>query len=84
MRVAHRAIWLLAFAVGGAAVGQDKYELTATDEWEIVESADPATPEGQLVAARKALAAGEYSQVGSRTKAWIERYPRHALHMVVF
>ncbi len=77
--MAHCTIWVLAFAVGGTAVGQDKYEFTATDEWEMVESADPATPEGQLVAARKALAAGENARAGSLATAWIERHPQHPL-----
>ena len=79
MREALRAIWLLAFAVGGAAVGQDTFELSETDEWQIVNSVDPTTPEGELVAARKALAAGEYAHAESLAKAWIERHPREPL-----
>ncbi len=77
--MAHCSVWVLTIAVGGTAVGQDTYELTATDEWEMVETADPATPEGQLVAARKALAAGENARAGSLAEGWIERHPRHPL-----
>lgn len=79
MRVARHAVWTLAFAVAGPAVGQETYELTPTDDWEMVESADPATPEGQLAAARKALAAGENSRAGRLARTWIEQHPRHAL-----
>ena len=65
--------------IAGGALGQQKYELTDTDEWNLVEAADPSSPAGQLAAAREALAAGENRRAASLVTAWIERYPRDQL-----
>ena len=61
------------------AGGQEKYELTETDEWEIVESAEPGTPAGQLAMARRALAGGEYRRAENLARSWITRHPRDPL-----
>ncbi len=72
-------------AVGTAALivagvlAQEKYELTDADEWNLVDSADPSTPAGQLAAARRALAAGENKRAQSLVTDWIGRYPRDPL-----
>jgi len=68
----------LALAVTGA-VGQEKYELTETDEWEVVASVEPGTPQGQLAMARKALAGGEYRRAENLAASWIKRHPRDPL-----
>ena len=65
--------------IAGVARGQQKYELTDTDEWNLVASADPSTPAGRLAVAREALAAGKNSRAASLCSAWIERYPRDPL-----
>ena len=59
-------------AVGAAALiftgafGQEKYELSDTDDWNLVATVDPSTPAGQLAIARKALAADENKRAASK------------------
>ena len=65
--------------VVATAGGQEKYELSETDEWEIVESAEPGTPAGQLAMARRALAGGEYRRAENLARSWIKRHPRDPL-----
>lgn len=72
------ALGAILLVVTGAPA-QEKYELTDTDEWLLVDSADPSTPAGQLAAARRALAAGEARRAETLAAEWIERYPRDPL-----
>jgi len=65
--------------ITGGALAQQKYELTDTDEWNLVDSADPSTPAGQLATARKALAAGENKRAANLATEWIDRHPRDPL-----
>ncbi len=62
--------------IAGSALGQQKYELSDTDEWTLVDSVDPSTPAGLLATARKALAAGENKRAANLATDWIKRYPR--------
>ena len=72
------ALCAAALCAGGAP-GQQKYELSDTDEWHLVESADPATPAGRLAAARHAMAGGRNQRAASLATAWIEQNPRDPL-----
>jgi outer membrane protein assembly factor BamD (BamD/ComL family) len=65
--------------IAGGALGQQKYELSDTDEWNLVNAVDPSTPAGQLATARRALAAGENKRAANLATEWIERYPRDPL-----
>lgn len=61
------------------AAAQDTYDLGADDAWKLVDSADPASPEGQLAAARRALADKQYARARQITDNWLKQHPRHAL-----
>lgn len=63
----------------GPASAQQHYTLTDEDTWKQSQSADPATPEGQLLEARKALAAGDYSRAETIASDWIKHNERHPL-----
>jgi outer membrane protein assembly factor BamD (BamD/ComL family) len=76
------AIWLMASILAAAtqiATAQQQFKLGDDDTWRQLESADPATPEGQLLEARRALAAGQYSRAEQLASQWIERNDRHPL-----
>ncbi len=60
-----------------ATFGQQQYELTDGDAWKKVQTPDPTTPQGQLAAARRALAEGEYRRAHALADNWIDRYPKH-------
>lgn len=70
---------LLAAPLSLRAAGQDTYDLGADDAWKLIESADPASPEGQLAAARRALADKQYARAKQIADNWLKQYPRHAL-----
>jgi len=65
--------------VAATAGGQEKYELAENDEWEVVASPEPGTPQGQLAMARKALAGDEYRRAENLAASWIKRHPRDPL-----
>ena len=75
------ALWLTGVCVlgHGPASGQEQYTLSEQDTWELEESADPATPEGRLAAARRALAEGRSQEAERLADAWIEQHDRHPL-----
>jgi outer membrane protein assembly factor BamD (BamD/ComL family) len=58
--------------------GQEVFELSdADDTWVGETTIDPATPEGQLALARRALAAGDGQRAEFLATRWIDRYPQH-------
>lgn len=60
----------------GLAGAQDRFELTE-DGWSETPAADPASPEGQLRAARRAFASGRYDEALELAEAWTEAFPNH-------
>ncbi len=60
-----------------AANAQQQYILTDEDRWATDKALDPATPEGQLNEARKALAMNEPERAETLANTWIERNPRN-------
>ena len=72
-------------ACGGLALGlgvasttaQETYVLTEEDAWETSAVPDPATPEGQLAVARRALTEGDAERAEHLAGAWIDRYEQH-------
>jgi len=74
----HRLPWLLlaALLLARAAAGQaQRYELDTLDRWKKVSEADPNSEEAQLLAARRALAEGEFERAERLATAFLERYP---------
>ena len=71
-------VLLVAMAV--PAVAQDVYDL-GPEGWERQERPDPDSPEGQLRAARQALAADKGERAEKLLTEWIERYPNHPLRV---
>jgi len=61
------------------APAQQSYILDKTDEWKPEKAIDPASPEGQLAEAKKALAAGDPERAETMATQWIERNERHPL-----
>lgn len=58
---------------------QQQYKLSDDDTWKQAQSADAASPEGQLMEARRALAAGEAARAENLASEWIDRNPRHPM-----
>ncbi|MDY7107915.1 MAG: outer membrane protein assembly factor BamD [Planctomycetota bacterium] len=61
------------------APAQDEYRLAEDDTWVETKTADPSTSEGQLAAARRALARGEIERAEHLATQWIARYEQHPL-----
>ncbi len=61
------------------AAAQQEYTLGDDDTWIESEALDPATPEGQLAAARAALAANRYERADHLATRWIDRNEQHPL-----
>lgn len=61
------------------ATAQEEYRLDDQGQWEQLTSFDPATPEGQLQAIRKAIAEEHGGKAVKLASRWIERYPNHPL-----
>lgn len=61
------------------AVAQQRFALTDEDEWGEVDAVEPGSPEWQLGAARRSLAAGEFLRAINLSTRWIEQNPRHDL-----
>jgi outer membrane protein assembly factor BamD (BamD/ComL family) len=74
--VARTAI-LLAVACGAATclAQTQRYELDALDQWKKVADVDPASEEAQILAARRALIAGEPKRAEKLANAFLERSP---------
>lgn len=73
----------LGLALAGAALlgasvaeAQQRFELSG-GEWQAVEAPASDSPEGQIVAMRKALAEGHPDRAIKLADAWIRRYPNH-------
>jgi outer membrane assembly lipoprotein YfiO len=80
IRSAHAVLVFSAIALFSQTLfSQQQYKLGEDDTWKQLETADPATPEGQLLEARKALAAGQYPRAQQLASQWIERNDRHPL-----
>ncbi len=58
--------------------GQSQYRLN-DGQWQLQNPVDPASPEGQLQAARKALAEEKADRAKSLARQWIKHYPNHPL-----
>ncbi len=79
------AAWALAVvcAAGGAARAQSiERELSEDDATWITTGGtpEPGTAEGDLFAARQALAQGQYGDAQGQASAWMEKYPEHGLY----
>jgi outer membrane protein assembly factor BamD (BamD/ComL family) len=74
--VARTAI-VLAVACGAATclAQTQRYELDALDQWKKVADVDPASEEAQILAARRALIAGEPKRAEKLANAFLERSP---------
>lgn len=70
---------LVAALLTQAGAAQQQFKLGEDDTWQQLEAADPATPEGQLLEARKALAAGQFARAEQLASQWIERNDRHPM-----
>ena len=68
---------VVAGACAGTAPAQQEFTLSDEDSWKQTSHIDPATPEGQLLEARKALAAGDFVRAEQLASQWIERFERH-------
>ncbi len=56
------------------ASGQEQYELSEMDRWEVAEPIDPMSPAGQLATARRALADGKPGRAHDLADSWIKRH----------
>lgn len=70
---------LLAWTATPAAAQQQRYDLAEDDSWETAREIDPASPEGQLLAARRALAEGRAAVAEEQATRWIDANPEHRL-----
>ena len=62
-----------------AASAQQQYKLSDEDTWKQTGTVDPASPEGQLMEARKTLAAGDNERAEKLASQWIKDHERHPL-----
>lgn len=69
---------LLVAAATWPAAGQERYRLEG-EQWLKQVDLDPASPEGQLQAIRKALAQDQPRRAQELADQWIKRYPNHHL-----
>ena len=69
----------ITISIDAVAIAQQQFKLGEDDAWKQLETADPASPEGQLHEARKALAAGQYERAERLASQWIERNDRHSM-----
>ncbi|MCA9286282.1 MAG: outer membrane protein assembly factor BamD [Phycisphaerales bacterium] len=67
------AILALLVVVPTAAAQDQEYVLGDDDAWKLPQEVDPASPEGQAIAIRLALANGEYERVNQLATSWLER-----------
>ena len=74
------AMLVLAGLVGSPATfGQEHYALHPDRNWERLDSPDPASPEGSILAIRKLVAAEEGKAAQTAATEWIEANPNHVL-----
>jgi outer membrane protein assembly factor BamD (BamD/ComL family) len=76
---ARLAALALIFAMTLPASAQSRFVLGEDDTWTTEEEVDPASPEGQLIEARRALADGDTVRAENLTTRWIERHTRHPM-----
>lgn len=81
VRLILACFWIAAAAAWLAAPGhaQSRYSLGEDDAWSAEEEVDPATPKGQLLEARRALADGDPVRAENLATRWIEHHERHPL-----
>lgn len=77
-------VWLVLIvpvilALGAPSPGQDQYRLADDDTWVETQTPDPSAPEGQIAAARRALARGQAERAEHLATQWIARYEQHPL-----
>ncbi|MCC7408419.1 MAG: hypothetical protein IT442_10130, partial [Phycisphaeraceae bacterium] len=77
LALAVTAGWLL--QATPSASGQERYRLTDKDTWQQQAPPDPASPEGKLAVARKALAEDKPKEALKLVKAWLKENPNHPL-----
>jgi outer membrane protein assembly factor BamD (BamD/ComL family) len=53
-------------------LGQEQFELSGTDSWERTDSIDPASPQGQLASARRALAQEQPERALQIIERWLQ------------
>ena len=58
--------------------------LTPEDQWTLPADVDPASPEGQLIEARKALIEGQPRRAEALASAWLDRHDPHPLRPEAF
>lgn len=61
------------------AGAQERYRLTDKDTWQQQAPPDPASPEGKLAVARKALAEDKPKEALKLAKLWLKENPNHPL-----
>jgi outer membrane protein assembly factor BamD (BamD/ComL family) len=69
----------LALIFNQAAWGQETYKLSDEETWQKTSNLDPASPEGQLQEARRALAEKQFSRAENLATRWIEQHEQHPL-----
>jgi outer membrane protein assembly factor BamD (BamD/ComL family) len=74
-----RLVSVMVVVLGAPAAAQDTFTLTEHDIWKPMAEVDPASPEGQLAEARRALVAGDAERAEALVTSWIERHELHPL-----
>lgn len=81
-------VWSVTLAVLASvclhAGARESYTLTPQGEWRQHATADPDSPEGQLQAARRALAEGRAGQAKKLAARWIKEHRGHPLEVEAF
>lgn len=73
------AISIVFAVLPGPRAAAQEFMLTDEDEWLETRAIDPASPEGRLALARRALAAGDADRAEFLATQWIERFPDNPL-----
>lgn len=69
---------MIGMLAAGPAFGQQRFRLSG-DAWQEQSNFDPSSPEGQLQAIRKQIAAGDAKDAQDAAEQWIERYDGHPM-----
>ena len=73
-------LYIVALICTSIATGQDTYVLDEdTDKWILTEPFEPDSPEGQLAAASRQLAEGNYPEALKLSESWLNQYKNHEL-----
>ncbi len=79
LRTAVAVMLVCALVAPGTLAQNQQYNLAEDDSWEIAAEVDPTSPEGQLLAARRALAENRAAVAEEQATRWIEAHPDHRL-----